>query len=116
TYADMGIHLEEALALISRALEQKPEDSYITDSMGWVYYQMKDYEKAIHYLEKAARLSNFETIIAGHLADAYVKAGQMDKALAMYKKALTNAKKEDDDLTLEIKEKIKGLEKNPHEK
>ncbi|MBU3954334.1 MAG: tetratricopeptide repeat protein [Proteobacteria bacterium] len=116
TYADMGIHLEEALALISRALEQKPEDSYITDSMGWVYYQMKDYEKAIHYLEKAARLSNFETIIAGHLADAYVKAGQMDTALAMYKKALTNAKKEDDDLTLEIKEKIKGLEKNPHEK
>ncbi len=116
TYADMGTNLDQALNLISRAMELKPEDGYITDSMGWVYYQRKDYEKAVQYLEKAARLSDFETIIASHLADAYVKAGQLTKALATYQKARENAKKdkpgqEDSTLIQEIIKKIKNLEK-----
>ena len=117
TYADMGNNLEQALDLVSRAMKLKPENGYITDSMGWVYYQKKDYEKAVHFLEKAARLSDFESIIASHLADAYVKAGQLEKALATYQKALENAKKnksgkEESNLIQELMEKIKNLEKN----
>jgi tetratricopeptide (TPR) repeat protein len=120
TYADMGIKLDQALELIAKAMKLKPEDAYITDSMGWVYYQKKDYEKAVHFLEKAAQLSDFETIIASHLADAYVKAGQLKKALITYQKALSNAKKdeskkktskkEDADQIQELMEKIKNLE------
>lgn len=111
TYADMGINLDQALDLVSRALEQKPEDGYITDSLGWVYFQMQDYEKAVYYLERAAQLSNFESIIADHLADAYVKAGQLAEGLATYKKALANVKKEDIDLAKKLEEKIIDLEK-----
>jgi tetratricopeptide (TPR) repeat protein len=111
TYADMGEKLDYALELISRALEQKPNDGYITDSMGWVHYQRQEYEKAVYYLEKAAQLSDFETIIADHLGDAYVKAGKPKMGLATYKQALANAKKEDKELILKIKEKIKGLGK-----
>ncbi len=111
TYADMGIKLDEALDLISRALKQKPDDGYITDSMGWVYFQKQDYEMAVHYLEQAAKLSNFESIIADHLADAYVKAGQLKEALDTYKKALSNTKKKDSDLIQKLEKKIKTLEK-----
>ncbi len=120
TYADMGIKLDQALDLISRAMKQKPEDGYIIDSMGWVYYQKQDYEKAVHYLERAAQLSDFESIIAGHLADAYEKNGQLTMALTTYKKALANikkqkvenkeaVKKEKEKLTRELKEKIEKL-------
>lgn len=116
TYADMGIKLEEALDLITRAMDSKPNDAYITDSLGWVYYQMQDYEKAVHFLEQAADLSKFESIIAAHLADAYVKNGQLAKALVTYKKALENVKKEEADLTLELEEKINRLEKELNEK
>ena len=111
TYADMGINLDQALDLVSRALEQKPGDGYITDSMGWVYFQKQDYEKAVHYLEQAAQLSNFESIIADHLADAYVKAGKLTEGLATYRKALANVKKEDIDLAKKLEEKIKNLVK-----
>jgi len=111
TYADMGIKLDEALDLIKRALRQKPEDGYITDSLGWVYYQKKEYETAVKYLEQAAQLSDFEAIITSHLADAYLKAGRPAKALATYKKALGNIKKDKLDQTLELKKKIKALEK-----
>ena len=116
TYAEMEIKLDEALDLITRAMDLKPNDPYITDSLGWVYYQRQDYEKAVHFLELAAELSKFESIIASHLADAYVKNGQKAKALVTYKKALENVKKEEADLTQEIEEKIKHLEKELNEK
>ncbi|MCP3941375.1 MAG: tetratricopeptide repeat protein [Desulfobacteraceae bacterium] len=116
TYAEMGINLDQALELISRAMKQKPNDGYITDSLGWVYYQKQNYTKAIHYLELAAQLSDFETIIADHLADAYLKSGQLVKALITYKKAVGNAKKEDKNLTIKLKEKILNLEKKLNEK
>ena len=39
TYADMGINLDEAEQLIRKALEQKPGDGYITDSLAWVFFK-----------------------------------------------------------------------------
>ncbi|CAD7783277.1 MAG: Tetratricopeptide repeat protein [Candidatus Methanoperedenaceae archaeon GB50] len=45
TYAEMGENLEEAERLIKRALEIKPEDGYIIDSLGWVYYQRGEYKR-----------------------------------------------------------------------
>ncbi len=45
TYAEMGIHLDQAMDLITRALRIQPEDGYITDSLGWVYFQKQNYEQ-----------------------------------------------------------------------
>ena len=112
TYAEMGIHLDQALELVQRALEIRPEDGYITDSLGWVYYKKQAYDKAVFYLEKAVELSNYETVIAAHLADAYLKTGEREKAVAMYKKALENAGQDQKKEIREIKEKLKKLE-NP---
>jgi len=109
TYAEMGIHLDQALELVQRALEIRPEDGYITDSLGWVYYKKQVYDKAVFYLEKAVELSNYETVIAAHLADAYLKTGQREKAVAMYKKALDNAGQDQKEEIREIKEKLKNL-------
>ncbi len=114
TYAEMGIYLDEALDLVQRALKIKPDDGYITDSLGWVYFQKQDYEQAVFYLEKAAEISKFETIIAAHLAEAYVKTGQQTKALATYKRALANASDDQQDQIKEIKEKIKTLKDQGH--
>ncbi len=109
TYADMGIHLDQALDLVSRALKLKPEDGYITDSLGWVYFQKKEYEKAVVHLEKAAKLSNWETVIAAHLADAYVKAKRFKDALAAYEKALANADKKDEKTVQDLEKKIRQV-------
>jgi tetratricopeptide (TPR) repeat protein len=110
TYADLGIHLDQAEILIKKAMELKPDDGYIIDSMGWVYYQQGNYEKAVVYLERAAELTAFESIIASHLADAYVKTGRLDNALEVYRKAVANAKEEDADLILEVEQKIQRIE------
>jgi Tfp pilus assembly protein PilF len=115
SYADLGTNLDEALALIKRALTIKPEDGYITDSLGWVYYKKGKYAKAVDYLEKAAELTDFETIIADHLGDAYQKANQLDKALQTYKKAVANAKDTDRKKVEELKEKIKTVQNKINE-
>ena len=40
SYAERGIHLEEALTLVQKAMDLKPNAGYITDSLGWVYYKL----------------------------------------------------------------------------
>ncbi len=111
SYADLGIKLDKALSLIKRAYEIKPDDGYITDSLGWVYYKKGEYEKAVEYLEKAAESTSFETIIADHLGDAYQKTNQLKKAINTYKKALSNAKDEDKEKVVELKKKIDAVQK-----
>lgn len=112
TYAEMGIHLDQALDLVERALKIRPEDAYITDSLGWIYFKKQNYDKAIFYLEKAVRLSDHETVIAAHLADVYLKTGQGEKAAAMYQKALDNAGQGQQKEIREIEEKLKRLKNN----
>jgi tetratricopeptide (TPR) repeat protein len=110
TYADLGIHLDDAERLIRKALEIKPNDGYILDSMGWVYFQQGEFDKAVGYLERAAELTDYEAIIAAHLADAYVKTGQKIKALKTFHKALAHAEESDTDLISQVTEKIMALE------
>lgn len=94
TYADMGQNLDEAEQLVKRALLYKPEDGYITDSLGWVYYQMGRYEKALEVLKQAAELVPDDPIILEHLGDAYLKTGDRDNALKYYKKSSQLQKKD----------------------
>ena len=115
SYADLGIKLDEALLLIKRAYELKPDDGYITDSMGWVYYKKGNYKEAVKYLEKAAELTSFETIISDHLGDAYQKTNQLNKAINTYKKAISNARDDDKEKVIELKKKIKAVLKKINE-
>ncbi len=54
-------------------------------------------------------LSDYETVIATHLADAYLKTGEHQKAVEMYEKALENARQDQKKEIREIKEKLKQL-------
>jgi len=56
SYADKSIMLSEAHELVTRALEIKPDDGYIIDSLGWVYYRQGKYDLALKNLRKAAEL------------------------------------------------------------
>jgi len=87
TWADNDVHLEEALAYIKRAVELMPDDGYVRDSLGWVYFKIGDVEQAIVELEKASEMVDTDPIIREHLGDVYMQTGQYEKALAAYEKA-----------------------------
>jgi tetratricopeptide (TPR) repeat protein len=86
-WADRNINLQQALGYILKAVELKPEDGYIIDSLGWVYYRLKDFTKAIHWLSRALELKPADPNIFDHLGDAYRAAGQDEKAMKAYESA-----------------------------
>jgi tetratricopeptide (TPR) repeat protein len=90
TYADMGINLDEAEQLIRKALDQKPGDGYITDSLAWVYYKRGQYEKALPILEQAPAWSLTTPSSMEHLGDVYSKLGMTEKALQSYRRSIEN--------------------------
>jgi tetratricopeptide (TPR) repeat protein len=102
TYADLGMNLQEAEELILRALKLKPDDGYITDSLGWVYYKKGNYEKAITTLQKAVTLIPDDPILLEHLGDAFEKTLDREKALEYYKRSLKFKKKEPEGLEIKI--------------
>jgi tetratricopeptide (TPR) repeat protein len=83
-------------------LAQRPNDAYITDSLGWVYYMrgiaMRDsggYDEAtgllkrsVKELEKAVQLADSDPVISEHLGDAYLALDEKRRALESYRKAL----------------------------
>ncbi len=87
TWADMGIKLDQALQYIIKAVELKPDNGYIRDSLGWVYYQMGTLDKAILEINKALKLQPSDPYIHEHLGDIYSKLGNSQKAKIAYKTA-----------------------------
>lgn len=103
TYADMGKNLDEAEKLVKAALAIKPDDGYITDSLGWIYYQKGEYERALATMEKAVTLVPDDPVILEHLGDIYMKLNNTQKALLFYRKSLQYQKKDDTQIRRKIK-------------
>ena len=87
TWADNGINLEKALEYIKKAVELMPDDGYVRDSLGWVYFRMGNISQAVIELEKASAMVDDDPIIREHLGDAYLQAKEPEKALASYEEA-----------------------------
>lgn len=85
---EQGKNLDEAEELIKRALKIQPENGAYLDSLGWLYYQKKQYRRALEVLERAAALDSSEGVIWEHVADANLALGEKQKALEAYEKAL----------------------------
>jgi len=76
SWIDQGINLDEGMKLIKRAVEQRPDDGYIVDSLGWAYYRTGNYEDAAKNLERAIDLKPEDPTINDHLGDAYWRVGR----------------------------------------
>ena len=88
--ADRGQKLDEAKALIEKALELAPGDPYITDSLGWVEYKRGNLEQAATWLEKAyAKQPDAE--IGAHLAEVWFKQGKTQAAQELLRNSLKDA-------------------------
>lgn len=82
-------NLEEALDMISEAVEALPDNGYITDSLGWAYYRLGDYQNAVEPMERAVELISDDPIINDHLGDVYWKVGRLREARFQWRRALS---------------------------
>jgi tetratricopeptide (TPR) repeat protein len=76
SWVDKGMHLDEGMDMIRRAVEQRPDDGYIVDSLGWAYFRTGNYDEAVKNLERAVLLKPDDPTINDHLGDAYWRVGR----------------------------------------
>jgi len=88
SWIDRGENLDQGLKMIEKAVELRPEDGYIVDSLGWAHYRMGDYAGAVEQLEKAIELVPQDPTINDHLGDAYWQSGRMTEARYQWRRAL----------------------------
>jgi tetratricopeptide (TPR) repeat protein len=110
SWADTKVNLDQALDYIQRAIELKPENGYIHDSLGWVYYRLGKLDQAVKALETAVKLSPDDAAILDHLGDVYLESGRIREALQAFRKAL-KLTRDNDKEKKRILEKIRILEK-----
>ena len=104
TLADSTKRYDEALALISRALQISPQDFYILDSMGWVLYRLGRLDESVSYLEKARELRN-DPEVAAHLGEVLWVKGERAAAEKTWEAALRDTP--NDKKLLEVIKRLK---------
>lgn len=112
SWVDQGINLDNAMNMIRRAVDQRPDDGYIVDSLGWAYYRIGNYDEAVKNLERAVDLKPEDPTINEHLGDAYWRVGR--KLEAGFQWAHARDLKPDPEDLPKIEAKIKnGLPDDP---
>jgi tetratricopeptide (TPR) repeat protein len=117
TWAEKGENLDEAERMILRAIELRPEDGYIVDSLGWVYYMRARplieagererarplLERALTELERADALTGGDPVISEHLGDVHLLLDQRERALLRFEEAVDLGPRADEQPDLDEK-------------
>lgn len=106
SWADQNLNLDEAFSMLHRAVELRPTDGYIVDSLGWANYKLGRNEEAVKQLERAIDLKPSDPVINDHLGDAYWRVGRKLEARFQWNHAR--------DLDPEPEDKVKILHKIEH--
>ncbi len=112
SWIDQGINLDEGMRMIQRAVEQRPDDGYIVDSLGWAYFRIGKFDEAVKNLERAVELKPEDPTINDHLGDAYWRVGRTLEARFQWAHA-RDLKPEPEDLARIEKKLRDGLTAEP---
>ncbi len=112
SWVDRNENVPEALALIKKAVELKPEDGYYIDSLGWAYFRLGRFDEAVEQLERAVELKAEDPTINDHLGDAYWRAGRKLEAQFQWSTALVSKPEPEEIPKLQAKMKD-GLPPDP---
>jgi len=86
--AESGENLAEALTLAQTAKKQLPDSAAVSDTLGWIYLNLKAYTSAIAELTQSASLEPQNPVIHYHLGLAYARNDQPAEARASLQRAL----------------------------
>jgi tetratricopeptide (TPR) repeat protein len=89
TWVERREHLDEAFAMLEKAVSQRPEEGFIVDSLGWAHYMLGRYPEAVTELERAVSLAPTDPVLNDHLGDAYWMVGRKQEARFQWTRALS---------------------------
>jgi tetratricopeptide (TPR) repeat protein len=89
SWIDQGLNLEAGMKMLKRATELRPDDGAISDSVGWAYYRLGQFDKAVEWLERASEQKGEDATVVEHLGDAYWHVGRLREARFQWNRALS---------------------------
>ncbi|MDP9096317.1 MAG: tetratricopeptide repeat protein [Pseudomonadota bacterium] len=88
SWAERNEHLDEAHAMLERAMAARPNEGAYIDSFGWTLLRQGDTDGALHQLERAVELDPEDATVNEHLGDALAAAGRIREAEFQWRRAL----------------------------
>ena len=79
-WIDHGLHVQEGMDLVRRALQLEPKSGAIIDSLGWGYYKLGNYDEALGFIEQAVQMDPSDPEVNEHLGDVYKALGRNAEA------------------------------------
>nr|WP_245262059.1 tetratricopeptide repeat protein [Mesorhizobium sp. WSM3626] len=108
SWVDMNTNLKEGLEMIQKAVDLRPSDGYIVDSLGWAYFRLGRFDDAVREMERAVALKPEDPVLNDHLGDAYWRVGRKLEATFQWNQA--RDLKPDPDVLATLQQKLmKGL-------
>jgi len=83
-----GVQLDKALNLSRKAIKLEPENGAYLDTVGWIYYQLGDYDSARVYIEKSLKLRKESPEVLEHMGYVCLKLGDQAAAEEYWRKAI----------------------------
>jgi Flp pilus assembly protein TadD len=108
SWIDQGLHLDAGMKMLKRATELRPDDGAITDSVGWAYYRLGQFDQAVEWLERASEQKGDDATVVEHLGDAYWHVGRRREARFQWNRAL-NQKPDKDRIPVILDKVSNGL-------
>ena len=109
--ADRNIRVQEALALIQKAVDQEPTNGAFLDSLGWAYYRLNKLDEAADYLRRSLQRGTKDPTVHDHLGDVLLSQGNVKDAINHWEIAVAewrnNAPSDrDDEAVAKIQKKL----------
>ena len=66
----------------------QPKSAPYLDTLGWIYFKLEQYDKALEYIQASYSIDNTNAVIVEHLADILKATDQISKANLIYMEAI----------------------------
>jgi len=110
SWLERGYRIEDAIVMLDKAYNQKKNDPFIIDSVGWGYYLIDDFVNAENFLRKAIQIMPNDPIVNDHYGDVLWKLNRKIQAKYYWESAL-NSEQAENEIKINISKKLlKGLD------
>ena len=95
SWLERNYNLELSIDMLIKAYNQKSDNPYITDSLGWAYYLIGEFDTAEKYMVNALQLKPNDPVIMDHYGDILWKLKRKLEARYLWSNAINSEESHD---------------------
>jgi len=86
--SERDVRLQEALEMSQKSNDLEPDNAAYLDTIGWIYFKLKEYQKAENFILKSLKLRSSSAVVLDHMGDIYYNLNDIEQAKVYWKKSI----------------------------